>query len=131
LVRRRSITLAELVNEAWALPPENTVSGAYVRNVFQKNDVAAPHTIISTYSFILRHNLVATARFITVLPRSLFDVMAKSLSIKALPVDLPGQRRTIAIIALKKRTLSPIAELFIETLRAVAKSQTKTRKHAS
>jgi DNA-binding transcriptional LysR family regulator len=32
LGRRRSIELAELVNEAWALPPANTVAGAYVRD---------------------------------------------------------------------------------------------------
>jgi DNA-binding transcriptional LysR family regulator len=131
LVRRRRIELAELVNEAWALPPASTVSGAYVRDAFQKKGSAVPHTVISTYSHIIRHNLVATARFITVLPKSLFDVMAKSLSIKELPVDLPGQRRTMAMVVLKNRTLSPIAQLFIETVCAAAKPRAKTKESAS
>jgi DNA-binding transcriptional LysR family regulator len=127
LVRRRGIALAELVNEAWAMPPANTVSGAYIRDVFRKNDLAVPDTIVSTYSHTLRHYLVATARFITVLPKPMFELMAKSLSIKALPVHLPPTQRKMAIVVLKARTLSPIAQLFTETVRAVAKPQTKVK----
>ena len=34
--------------------------------------------------------------------------------LKALPVELPGARRTMIIISLRNRSLSPLAELFIE-----------------
>ncbi len=128
LVRRRSIKLAELVNEPWALPPANTPSGSYVRNAFEGNGLTLPHRIVSTYSHVLRHHLVATAGFITVLPKSMLQVMAKSLSLRALPVHIPEVRRTMAIVTLKQRTLSPIAKLFIETVRAVAKPQVRTKK---
>jgi DNA-binding transcriptional LysR family regulator len=131
LVRRRRIELAELVNEAWVLPPAISPSGTYVRNAFQKSGLPTPDTIVRSYSTILRHNLVATARFITVLPRSMFDVMAKSLSLKALPVHLPATRRTMAIVTLKNRTLSPIARLFIETVSVVAKPRTNAKRNAS
>jgi DNA-binding transcriptional LysR family regulator len=130
LVRRRSIALAELLNEAWALPPANTVAGAYIRGAFEKNGLAFPNTIISTYSMIIQFNLVATARFITLLPKSMLEVMAKRVSIKALPVHLPATRRKMAIVVLKKRTLSPIAQLFIKTVRAVAKPRTKVTENA-
>jgi DNA-binding transcriptional LysR family regulator len=93
--------------------------------------LAFPTTIVSTYSTLLRHHLVATAGFITVLPKPMFEIMAKGLSIKALPVHLPTPRRTVVLVILKRRTLSSIAQLFIETLRAVAKPQTKTRKNGS
>jgi len=82
-------------------------------------------------SHVLRHHLVATARFITILPKATIEVLGKSLSIRALPVRLPATERTVTIVVLKKRTLSPIAQVFIETLRAVAKPGTKTRKNAS
>lgn len=130
IVRRRSIALADLVKEPWAVPPANTVSGAYIRDAFQKNGLAVPGTMISTYSHILRHNLVATARFISVLPKSLFNLMAESLSLRALPVHLPPTQRTMAIVVLKNRALSPIAQLFIETVRAVAKPRTKAKEGA-
>jgi DNA-binding transcriptional LysR family regulator len=130
LARRRSIELVELVNEAWVMPPANTVAGTYVMDAFQKNGLAFPNTIESTYSHVLRHNLVATARFITILPKSMFEVMARSLSLKALPVYLPATPRTIAIVVLQNRTLSPIAQLFIETMRAVAKPRAKAKADA-
>jgi DNA-binding transcriptional LysR family regulator len=127
LARRRSLELAELVHEAWALPPPNTPSGMYIRDVFQASGLGLPATIVSTYSHVLRHYLVSTARFITVLPKSMFHVLAKGLSIKSLPVRLPARRRAIAIVISKNRTLSPIAKIFIETVRAVAKLPPKAR----
>jgi hypothetical protein len=58
----------------------------------------------------------------------MFEIMAKGLSIKALPVHIPTPRRVVVLVTLRKRTLSSIARLFIETLRVVAKPQTKTRR---
>jgi hypothetical protein len=58
------------------------------------------------------------------------EVMAKRHSLKALAVRLPTRRRTVAIVFLKDRTLSPIAQLFIETVRTVAKSQSKAKEIA-
>jgi DNA-binding transcriptional LysR family regulator len=131
LTRRRMIRFSELVGEAWAMPPANTPTGIYVRDAFQKNGLALPTTIVSTYSTIVRHNLVATGRYITVLPKSMFEAMAKRHSLKVLPVHLPTRRRTVAVVFLKNRTLSPVAHLFIEAIRAVAKPQMKKRKIAS
>jgi DNA-binding transcriptional LysR family regulator len=131
LTRRRTIELAELVHQPWAMPPANTISGRYVREVFHAHRLPLPTTIVSTYSSVLRHHLVGNAGFITVLPKPMFEIMAKGLSIKALPVHLPTPRRTVVLVILRKRTLSSIAQLFIETLRAAAKPQTKIRKRAS
>jgi len=44
-----------------------------------------------------------------------------------LSLVLDNARGTIAIITLKNRTLSPLAELFIKTARAVAKPLVKAR----
>jgi DNA-binding transcriptional LysR family regulator len=131
LTRRGSIALTDLVDEPWAMPPANTISGRYIRDVFHANRLALPTTIVSTYSSVLRHHLVATAGFVTVLPKPMFEIMGKGLSIKALPVHLPTPRRRVVLVVLKKRTLSSIAQLFIESLRAVARPQTKSRKSAS
>jgi len=118
LARRRSIDLSELANQAWVLTKEATAAGTSVRDAFKGQGIAAPNTVVSTYSQVLRHNLLATGRFVTVIPKSMLRVMGKSLSVKALPVRLPLAHRSTAIIALKGRTLSPIAKLFVQTLRA-------------
>jgi DNA-binding transcriptional LysR family regulator len=131
LVRRRTLELADLVDEAWVLPPANTVAGAHVRDAFQKNGLVFQNTVVITYSDMLRHNLVATERFVTVLRKSVLEFMARSLSIKALPVHLPATRRKMAMVALKKRTLSPVARLFMETVSSVAKPREKVKGSAS
>ena len=129
--RRRKIDLEEMVDAAWVMPPANTVSGDYIRRAFQTKGLVLPTTIVSTYSRVLTHHLVTAAGFVTVLPKPMFEIMAKGLSIESLPVQLPSIRRTVVLVMLKKRTLSSIAKLFIETLRAVAKPLTKAMKGAS
>jgi len=128
LVRRRKVALAELVNVAWALPPVSSESGSNVRKAFQGSGLALPTTIVNTYSHVIQHHLVATGRFVSILPRSMLHLMAKSHSFAALPVHLPTMRRTLAIVVLKKRTLSPIAQLFIKTVRAVAEPLMKAKR---
>jgi DNA-binding transcriptional LysR family regulator len=130
LVGRRNIRFAELINEPWALPPANTISGSYIRDAFRKTGLALPTTIVSTYSAVLQHYLVGTSRFIMVLPKSMLSLMAKTYSLKELPVRLPTMQRMLAIVVLKGRTPSPIAHLFIETVRAVVRSQPNAKKDA-
>jgi DNA-binding transcriptional LysR family regulator len=131
LAGRRNIKLAELIKEAWALPTANTIAGTYIRDAFRKNGLPLPTTIVSTYSAVLQHYLLATSRFIMVLPKSMLHLMARSYALKELPVALPPMQRRLAIVVLKGRTLSPIAQLFMETVRSVAKSGTNARKPGS
>jgi hypothetical protein len=52
---------------------------------------------------------------------------AKHMQLKALPVDAPKIPRPTGIIRLKKRTSSPLAEIFIDCARKVAKLLAKRR----
>jgi hypothetical protein len=40
-------------------------------------------------------------------------------------IELPGARRTMRIFGLRNRSLSPLAELFIDSMRALAKPMAK------
>jgi len=44
-----------------------------------------------------------------------------------LPIELPTARVPIAIVTLKNRSLSPVAKLFIEHAREIAKPLTKVK----
>jgi DNA-binding transcriptional LysR family regulator len=124
-VGRRNIKLADLIEEAWVLPPANTIAGSYIREAFRKNGLPLPATIVTTYSAVLQHYLLATSRFIMFLPTSMLRLMAKSYALNELSVQLPPMQRRLAIVVLKGRMLSPIAQLFIETVRSVGKPRTK------
>ena len=120
--RRRKLVLAELANEPWTLVPLDTLLGRDVVAAFREKGLEVPRATVETASVHLRNTLLASGRFLTMLYESLLKLPANHPSLKALPVDLATRLRPTAIMTLKKRTLSPAAQLFIECAREVAKS---------
>jgi len=119
--RRRNITLAELANEPW-LHTSNPVVDAVFQEAFEAQGLKVPSERVTAASVLLRIHLLATGRFLSVLSESALRGVAKQMSFKVLPIDLRIKAPPVAIIRLKNRTLSPVVHLFIEHLRAVAKS---------
>jgi DNA-binding transcriptional LysR family regulator len=119
--RRRKITLAELVNEPW-LFASNQVIRELITEAFKARGLEIPQERVSASSILLRNHLLATGRFLTVLPDSVLRYNAKEWSLKTLPVDLGVKLRSVAIITLKNRTVSPVVQLFVEHVRAIAKT---------
>ena len=122
--RRRRIKLDELVNEPWTLPPHDSAMGAILVEAFRARGLPPPAATVVASSNI-RSKLVATGRFLTVSAEFALTLPGRDPSLKALPVELPGARRTHRIIGLKNRSLSPLAELFIDRMRALAKPLAK------
>jgi DNA-binding transcriptional LysR family regulator len=123
--RRRSVKLAELVNERWTLPPSDTLFGSVVVEAFRASGLEVPRASVVTSSVPARIRLVATGRFLTALPRSMLRFHPKNAAIRILPIDLPTTRRPIGVITLKKRSLSPVAQLFIACARELAARSTQ------
>jgi DNA-binding transcriptional LysR family regulator len=127
LTRRRRIELAELVNEPWTLPSHDTGIGAFARKAFRAQGLEPPRTTVITYSMHMRDKLMATGRYLTMLSSYTLALPGRHPWLKALPVKLHDARGTIAITTLKGRTLSPLADLFIKTTRAVVKPLAKAK----
>lgn len=116
--RRRTIDLAELIDEPWMLSPPGTWTHTCVAGAFQARGLDMPSVGLTTFSMHIRTHFLANGEFITAIPRSLAD----RCSLKVLPVNLPVWPFPVAIVTLKNRTLSPVAERFIECAREVAKT---------
>jgi DNA-binding transcriptional LysR family regulator len=119
--RRRKIELAELMHEPWTLPPPDSLSGSVIAQAFRDRGLDLPPTTMFTSSVPVRSALLATGRFLTIVPNSVLQFSANNPALKRLPVELPTTRRPVGIITLKNRMLSPVARLFIECARDVAK----------
>src|SRR5262245_41545603 len=63
-VRRRSITLAELVNEAWVLASPDGIMGSTYLDIFHASGLDHPRTTVIATPPGARLNLVATGRFL-------------------------------------------------------------------
>jgi len=120
--RRRKVSLAELVNETWTLTSDQIIRNM-ITEAFRFQGLEAPQEKVSASSMLLRNRLLATGRYLTVLPDSVLQYNAKRWGLKALPVDLGMKPMSVTIITLKNRTISPAVHLFIEQTRAAAKSR--------
>jgi DNA-binding transcriptional LysR family regulator len=122
-VRFSRLSLADLADETWILPPPDTFPGSATANLFRESGLNMPRTPLTTLSIHLCCRLAATGRFVTLLPSSIVRFSGRDLSLKMLPVKLPRRPPVqVAIVTLKNRTLSPAAETFIECVREVSKS---------
>lgn len=119
--RRRKVSLAELVNETWALTSDQVIRGL-IDEAFRRRGLDAPREKVSAGSMLLRSRLLATGRYLTVLPDSVLRCNARQWSLKALPVDLGMKPMCVTILTLRNRTVSPVVQLFIEQVRAVART---------
>lgn len=120
-VRRRRIKLAELVNEPWTWSGPGTMFDTLVVDAFRVSGLEPPRATVYAEAINMRIRLAATGPFLAVIPASPLKFHAEHASIKKLPIELPMTQRSVGIITLKKRTLSPLAQLFIECAREVAK----------
>jgi len=125
--RRRSIKLAELMNEPWALPPPERALGPIYSEIFRASGLDYPRTTVVTMSPDVRISLLATGRFLSIFPAAVLAFPARRTELKILPVELLMAPVPVGIITLKNRTLSPVVQLFIDCVREVAKPLTKRK----
>jgi DNA-binding transcriptional LysR family regulator len=124
-VRRRQIKLAELVNEPWTWPPPASVFDTLVVKAFRAIGLKPPCPAVYTHAVNMRISLAATGPFLAVVPAAIMSLPSKYPSIRMLSVELPTTHRQIGIVTLKNRTLSPLAQIFIECARDIAKPLAK------
>ena len=122
MVHSRKIDLADLINERWILTVPGVWNHMLVSEAFRARGLDMPNISMRTISVHLRTNLIATGDFITTLPRSVLHLYANRFSLKVLPIDFPARPWPVSIITVKNRTLSPVAERFIECAYEASKS---------
>jgi DNA-binding transcriptional LysR family regulator len=123
-VRRRKVDLADLVDEKWILYPQNKFPGVIIEEAFRQHGLNLPQASVQSYSLQLRDMLMMTGDYLSIVAASAVPVLnAKRETVKVLPIHLGSNAlaRPVAIFTLKNRTLSPVIEVFIECVHAVAK----------
>jgi DNA-binding transcriptional LysR family regulator len=127
LTRRRKIEFAELMDEPWTIQPSDNFFGSLVAEAFRSVGFAPPRLTVATTSFNLRSELLSTGRFLTIVPGFSMRLPRRHPWLRALPVEFPNVRHQVVIVTLKGRSLSPLAQLFIERVRDLVRPLTKTK----
>lgn len=119
-LRQKNLKLPDLLNERWILP-HGILSESLIVEAFRTIGASAPRATVSSRSPRLNDFLLATGNFLSLFPESMIGLSGKRLPFKVLPVEFPSPPRTVVIVTLDNRTLSPVARLFIECVRDIAK----------
>jgi DNA-binding transcriptional LysR family regulator len=123
LVRRRRLTLAQLLDEPWTMPRPDSAVGNYLTEAFRVAGLPLPRNVVICGSIQMHQALLANGPFLAIFPRSLLRFGANHLNVKVLPVELPGHPPPVGITTLmRKRTLNPLAQRFIACAREIANS---------
>ena len=104
------------------LPPLETLTGSIVREAFCAARLEVPVATIVTSSTPARLALVASGRFLSILPITTLPLASRKPAPRALPIALTTRPRPIGIVTLKGRALSPTAQRFVDCARGVARS---------
>ena len=118
--RRRKLVLAELIDEPWILSHVEVRPGSPVMHAFEDQGIGLPKNLILSGSLNLRYSLLATGRYLTVMPSTVLKFCPGRGAVKALPVELPHWPIPTVVATLRHRALSPVAELFIERARELS-----------
>jgi DNA-binding transcriptional LysR family regulator len=122
--RRRRIDLAELVDEPWIMAPKHTWNYSSLAGAFAARGLETPPAKIVTLSMPLRSELLTHGPYVTAFAISALRSNRSRRKLKVLPVDLPQPTGRVAMLRLRERSLSPVAERFASLVRELAASDT-------
>jgi DNA-binding transcriptional LysR family regulator len=115
------VTLGDLIEEPWVLAQPGSMARSLHDEVFRRSGLEVPSATVLTVSIHLQLRLLETGRWLTLLPASVIRFGGKR-NIKVLPIEVLSPPTPVGFITLKDRTLTPLAERFIDCARKIAKS---------
>ena len=118
---RRRMALDELAEARWILSPFETAEDSPVASAFRAIGMPLPQAHALSNSLNLRYALLATGRFVTMMPASMVRLGRIPPTLKVLPIDVGRWPAPTVIVRMPGRSLSPAVDIFLDTLRDLSK----------
>ena len=126
LLRRRKLELRQLMDEPWILPQAGAAR-TVIEETFAAHQLRLPRANVVSSSLALHEAMLASGPLLAMWPASVLLWGARRHFVRPLPVLLPDLPRPVGIVTLKRRMIGPLAQLFIDSAREVARSIQKDR----
>ncbi len=120
LLRYKRLKLKDLVDERWTLSPPDSFLGQIVNDEFQRHKLEYPKATVTSISIYMRLTLLASGKYLTMLPVSMLRHPADKAWLRALPVKFEDTPGNVAAITLKRRRAKGAVQLFLQASREVA-----------
>jgi DNA-binding transcriptional LysR family regulator len=122
----RKLRLEQIIQEPWIISPFELDESSPFMKACAAEGLSPPTNRILSNSLNLRAGLLATGRFLTLVPGSVLAFPPWRTLLKPIRVDLPTWQFPTAVFKLKNRTLSAGAEALLSAVRLEAKRFQKT-----
>ena len=123
----RRWSLADLADEQWILPMENSVLRRYFDAAFRASRVEPPRGIIESYSTTLVQSFLGQGDMLAALPRQVAFHLEQLGLATILPVTIPGAGLPVGITTCADRPPKPAAKTLIDILRRVTKKRASAK----
>jgi DNA-binding transcriptional LysR family regulator len=124
--KRRQLDLGDILGEPWVLPPYDSAPGVQIHDIFTSAGFQPPEPAVATLSVQLTVSLIASGRYVGILPVSVAQFNVGPRRLKLSPVTLTPLHSAVGIITISNRTVSPLAELFMKCAREWVASDPKS-----
>jgi DNA-binding transcriptional LysR family regulator len=121
LADSRELKLADLLEWNWVLPPQETTLRHQIDQSFRREDVNPPVPAVESVCLSVNRTLLMLTDYLSVWPWQVACRAAEANGVVILPIALPATEGPIGITARRDAPFSPAVDLFVSTLRAVAK----------
>jgi DNA-binding transcriptional LysR family regulator len=126
---RRRVELADLIDEPWCVASSGI--GSLITDAFRISGLRIPRIAVTATTAHLLFQLLESGRFVGHFGDGLLQFYTNRFALKRLPIELPIEPFSVAIVTLKNRTISPVAQLFIDCAREVVAPLAKRRSRSA
>ncbi|RGP36477.1 LysR substrate-binding domain-containing protein [Pseudotabrizicola alkalilacus] len=123
LLTRSGLTLADLMEQPWILPPQETSLRRQIDEGFRQMGLRDPANSVESVSILTNRALVLNADYLLIWPVQLARVEAQRGLVQVLDIPLPTTHRPIGISTRRDSRLSPAADTLIAALRQSASQE--------
>tara|TARA_R110002050_G_scaffold247843_2_gene385627 strand:+ start:783 stop:2069 length:1287 start_codon:yes stop_codon:yes gene_type:complete len=128
LSNKKHITFSELADQKWVLPSSQTPAWKILEETMKGHGVSMPHHAIQTSSLSIVRGLLIDSDRVSLLSEHQIYYDIKSNLLDILSVEMSDTYRPIGITMRKNTQPSPVAKLFLENIREVAKDFKRSAK---
>jgi len=122
LLMAKNLSLPELVDSAWIVPPAGSVLRYRFELMFQELGLRAPVNLIETGALLFTSKILQKSDMLSLMATDVARFYAEHGLMSILPIHLPCQMEAFGIITRRDRLLSPAAEVMLRAIRSTAQS---------
>jgi DNA-binding transcriptional LysR family regulator len=120
LLAAQSLTLADVIDASWIVPPAQSVLRHRFELMFQRQSLAPPCNVVESAELLFVTSLLSQSDMLAVLAAEVAHYYAVHGLLSILPLDMPLRMDDFGIITRTKRLLSPATTQVVRALKQVA-----------